>query len=254
MYPSEDLTRPQSGGETPFCGTMGSCGLWRWRRRRGPWHCAPPFVIAQRTAHQAQNVRVTVRTEDGGLSGLGESAPVGYVTGESVASVLAALDAVGPEFVGQSGGTAGAAAGAGRSPAAGGSGGAGGAGDGAARCLGAALAAAAVAVLRRPAGSADDGPDDPHRAAGRGGRAGGGGGRARASGTSRSRSATRRDTRRTWRGSRPSRGSRRASACGLTPTRALTRTRPSSSRGRWRRRARRSSCWNSRWRRTTGGA
>ena len=61
-----------------------------------------PFVIARRTAHEAQNVRVTVRTEDSGLSGLGEGAPVGYVTGESVASVLSALEAVGPEFVGQS--------------------------------------------------------------------------------------------------------------------------------------------------------
>ena len=60
-----------------------------------------PFVIAQRTAHQAQNVRVTVRTEDTGLVGLGESAPVGYVTGESVPSVLAALDAAGPSLVGQ---------------------------------------------------------------------------------------------------------------------------------------------------------
>ena len=60
-----------------------------------------PFVIARRTAHQAQNVRVTVRAEDGGLVGLGESGPVGYVTGESVASVLDALAAVGPEFAGQ---------------------------------------------------------------------------------------------------------------------------------------------------------
>lgn len=59
-----------------------------------------PFVIAARTAHTAQNVRVTVRTDHPGLCGLGESAPVGYVTGESVETVVAALDAVGPQFHG----------------------------------------------------------------------------------------------------------------------------------------------------------
>ena len=61
-----------------------------------------PFVIASRTAHEAQNVRVTIRTEDTGLIGLGESAPVGYVTGESVASVLNAVAGNGPAFIGQS--------------------------------------------------------------------------------------------------------------------------------------------------------
>lgn len=59
-----------------------------------------PFVIAQRTAHEAQNVLVSVAAE-AGLTGWGESAPVGYVTGESVASVLAAIEAVGERFRGQ---------------------------------------------------------------------------------------------------------------------------------------------------------
>ena len=68
-----------------------------------PWTLAlrSPFVIAQRTAHEAHNVRVTVRAEDAGLLGLGESAPVGYVTGESAESVLAAVEAAGPQLVGQ---------------------------------------------------------------------------------------------------------------------------------------------------------
>jgi L-alanine-DL-glutamate epimerase-like enolase superfamily enzyme len=45
-------------------------------------------------------VRVTVRTDEDGPTGLGESAPVGYVTGENVESVLAAVGAVGPALVG----------------------------------------------------------------------------------------------------------------------------------------------------------
>jgi L-alanine-DL-glutamate epimerase-like enolase superfamily enzyme len=61
-----------------------------------------PFVIAARTAYEASNLRVTVRTEDDHLIGLGESAPVGYVTGESVESVLAAWETVGLALVGQS--------------------------------------------------------------------------------------------------------------------------------------------------------
>ena len=66
-----------------------------------PWTLplVAPFVIAARTAHEAQNVQITVET-DAGLRGHGASAPVGYVTGESVASVLAALEAAGPEFSG----------------------------------------------------------------------------------------------------------------------------------------------------------
>ena len=59
-----------------------------------------PFVIARRTAHEAQNVLLSVETE-AGVIGWGESAPVGYVTGESVASVLAAIEAVSDEFRGQ---------------------------------------------------------------------------------------------------------------------------------------------------------
>ncbi len=49
-----------------------------------------PFVIAARTATEARSVRVTVTT-DTSVVGLGASAPVGYVTGESVETVLAAL-------------------------------------------------------------------------------------------------------------------------------------------------------------------
>lgn len=58
-----------------------------------------PFVIAARTATEARNVRIEVHAE-GGLTGLGASAPVGYVTGESVETVLEALSAVQEEFVG----------------------------------------------------------------------------------------------------------------------------------------------------------
>ena len=58
-----------------------------------------PFVIAARTATEARNVRIRIDT-DSGPGGDGASAPVGYVTGESVESVLEALRAVGPEFVG----------------------------------------------------------------------------------------------------------------------------------------------------------
>lgn len=68
-----------------------------------PWTLplVSPFVIAARTATEARNVRIEIVAEDG-LTGLGASAPVGYVTGESVESVLDALSAVSPEFVGLS--------------------------------------------------------------------------------------------------------------------------------------------------------
>ena len=72
--------------------------------RAEPWtHTLhAPFAIARRTALEAQNVRVIVETEDGSLTGYGESAPVGYVTGESVATVLDAVNAAGGDFVGLS--------------------------------------------------------------------------------------------------------------------------------------------------------
>ncbi len=68
-----------------------------------PWTLplVSPFVIAARTATEARNVRIEIETEHG-LVGLGASAPVGYVTGESVESVLDALHTVGPEFIGLS--------------------------------------------------------------------------------------------------------------------------------------------------------
>ena len=59
-----------------------------------------PFVIAARTATEARNVRVTVTT-DTGVLGLGASAPVGYVTGESVETVLTALAEAGLSLEGQ---------------------------------------------------------------------------------------------------------------------------------------------------------
>ncbi len=58
-----------------------------------------PFVIAARTATEARNVRVRIETE-AGHGGDGASAPVGYVTGESVESVLEALNTVIPKFIG----------------------------------------------------------------------------------------------------------------------------------------------------------
>jgi len=66
-----------------------------------PWTLplVAPFVIAARTATEAQNVRIEVRTE-GAIVGCGASAPVGYVTGESVESVQAAIEAIAPGFEG----------------------------------------------------------------------------------------------------------------------------------------------------------
>ena len=66
-----------------------------------PWTLplVSPFVIAARTATEARNVRIEIHVENG-LVGRGASAPVGYVTGESVESVLDALGAVGHEFAG----------------------------------------------------------------------------------------------------------------------------------------------------------
>ena len=66
-----------------------------------PWTLplVSPFVIATRTATEARNVRIEVRTE-GAIFGMGASAPVGYVTGESVGSVQAAIEAIAPKFEG----------------------------------------------------------------------------------------------------------------------------------------------------------
>ena len=66
-----------------------------------PWTLplVSPFVIAARTATEARNVRIEIEAENG-LVGLGAGAPVGYVTGESVESVLGALHAVKLEFIG----------------------------------------------------------------------------------------------------------------------------------------------------------
>ena len=70
--------------------------------RARPWTLplVAPFIIAARSAHEARNVRIHVETGAGG-AGVGASCPVGYVTGESVESVEAALAAAGPRFAGQ---------------------------------------------------------------------------------------------------------------------------------------------------------
>lgn len=61
-----------------------------------------PFVISQRTAHEAQNVLVTVCADNGVLIGRGGACPAGYVTGESVETVLAAVQAAAPMLEGSS--------------------------------------------------------------------------------------------------------------------------------------------------------
>ncbi len=66
-----------------------------------PWTLplVSPFIIAARTATEARNVRIEVRTE-GIISGNGASAPVSYVTGESVETVLSAIESLAPRFEG----------------------------------------------------------------------------------------------------------------------------------------------------------
>ncbi len=68
-----------------------------------PWTLAlrTPFVIAQRTAYAAHNMQIIVRTDNPEIVGWGESAPVSYVTGETVATVQEAVDQAAPYFVGQ---------------------------------------------------------------------------------------------------------------------------------------------------------
>jgi L-alanine-DL-glutamate epimerase-like enolase superfamily enzyme len=53
-----------------------------------------PFKIAKRTAYDAQNALVTLTSEDGTF-GHGAAAPAAYVTGETVESVIAAVNAAG---------------------------------------------------------------------------------------------------------------------------------------------------------------
>lgn len=62
-----------------------------------------PFAIAQRTAYEARNVQIVAHTDNPAISGYGESAPVGYVTGESVDTVLAAVEGAAGAFAGQDG-------------------------------------------------------------------------------------------------------------------------------------------------------
>jgi L-alanine-DL-glutamate epimerase-like enolase superfamily enzyme len=68
-----------------------------------PWTHAleSPFIVAQRTAHCAQNVLITITTS-AGTAGLGECAPVSYVTGETVESALAALSRAAQGLAGKS--------------------------------------------------------------------------------------------------------------------------------------------------------
>lgn len=64
-----------------------------------------PYRSAQRITTVAHNVLVTVTLADG-TQGFGESAPATYVTGETQASVVQALQAVGPPLTGQAVGEA----------------------------------------------------------------------------------------------------------------------------------------------------
>jgi len=61
-----------------------------------------PFIIATRVATEARNVQVRVETDIAGC-GYGAAAPVSYVTGESVESVLEAIQAIAPLFEGLAG-------------------------------------------------------------------------------------------------------------------------------------------------------
>ena len=58
-----------------------------------------PFVTSQGSTSIARAVAVTLRLSDG-RTAQGESVPVGYVTGESVSSVIETVCRVGPELVG----------------------------------------------------------------------------------------------------------------------------------------------------------
>lgn len=57
-----------------------------------------PFKIATRVATEAKNVLITLKTE--GQTGYGGAAPVGYVTGESIDSVLSSIRSAAPELLG----------------------------------------------------------------------------------------------------------------------------------------------------------
>jgi len=59
-----------------------------------------PFTIAKRTAYEALNVAITVRTTSAQICGYGASAPVAYITGESVESVIEDLDRLKQSLVG----------------------------------------------------------------------------------------------------------------------------------------------------------
>lgn len=61
-----------------------------------------PFAISQRTAYTAENVFifVDIAGQSTSLTGVGASAPVAYVTGETTDTVLAAVDALKPTLIG----------------------------------------------------------------------------------------------------------------------------------------------------------
>ena len=59
-----------------------------------------PFVIASRIATEACNVLIILQTDNPKVTGYGESAPVAYVTGETVETVLAAIETTAPQFAG----------------------------------------------------------------------------------------------------------------------------------------------------------
>ncbi|MCW3061033.1 MAG: L-alanine-DL-glutamate epimerase of enolase superfamily [Capsulimonas sp.] len=61
-----------------------------------------PFAIAQRTAYEAQNVLIIVETDQKEMRGLGASAPVAYVTGETIPTVIETLTRFVPTLIGRS--------------------------------------------------------------------------------------------------------------------------------------------------------
>jgi L-alanine-DL-glutamate epimerase-like enolase superfamily enzyme len=57
-----------------------------------------PFKVATRTAHEAENVLLRIATDTGAI-GLGAAAPVAYVTGETIDSVMTALSEAAPGII-----------------------------------------------------------------------------------------------------------------------------------------------------------
>lgn len=59
-----------------------------------------PFETAKRRATESEAIMVELKT-DHGLTGLGEATPVGYVTGETIVSVISAIESAADALVGR---------------------------------------------------------------------------------------------------------------------------------------------------------